>query len=307
MRTRDALALSIAAVALVAGPRAGRAQTFRASDLLKPGVLTGEGYTIEDSVTLVDNDYRFVLRTPYGRIPAQGIDMLELRLVEMGAIARARQMSDQPQVVMGIMDSFKKTGDGLESLITDPLGTVSDVPRGFGSKLASLTHKSTYKGGGEARRKLAAQLGCDPETRNPVLKKLLEELVIRRGIGEGLTSVATIGLTGGAAIAARGAGVLQTTAEMQDALRTTPLYQINEGIRSDLERLGVDAYLAEQFTENDRFTTLQRMQFVRPLKQLAGVQGLGRLVGAAKFPERRWSFFPEPAAAAGTGTHGVSM
>lgn len=246
---------------------------FHATDLLERSQLTGPEYTVEDMVAVKASRFQFVLRTPYGRIPADGSSMFELRAEEMRAIERARRLAKEPQVVNGIMDSFRQTGQGLEALVTDPGETLMNIPKGIGRKIKSMTDKSSRRGGGETRRTFAAELGADPETRNPVLKKLLDKLSMQRGIGQSVIGVATIGATGGVAMAAQAGGALRTTADMQKTLRTTPLYKINQRTASELIGLGVEPETARAFSENLAFTTLQRLLLLEQYNRFHAVQG----------------------------------
>jgi hypothetical protein len=82
-------------------------------------------------------------------------------------------------------------------------------------------------------------------------------------------------------LAAQGASALQTTADMQQVLRTTPLYKINENIQQDLTRMGADPAVSKQFVEQPQFTTLQRLQFIAQLRRIGGTRGLPRLVSTA--------------------------
>lgn len=272
VRTKLSLVVLLPAIAQASPP------VFHASEILRPEAIRGSDYVVEDRVPLEDGRYHFTLRTPYGPITAEGLDMLNIRIDEMRAIARAEKMKREAPELEGVKDQIKKTGKGLEALITDPLDALGSIPRGIGRKAKTLTHKSTYtKGGSDTRRKLAAAIGADPETRNSVLEKLLDEISLRRSLGQGITGAATLGLTGGAALAAQGASALRTTAEMQETLRGTPLYKIKERIERDLERMGLSKVAAEEFAEHKPFTTLQRLQFVAQLERLAGVGERQRL------------------------------
>ncbi|HOB73485.1 MAG TPA: hypothetical protein PKG54_03070 [Phycisphaerae bacterium] len=279
---RMAIMTSLALVPWLAQAQAQQRPVLKASKILKPHALRGDGYHVEENVEVVDNRYSFVLVTPQGRIDAQGINMLELRISEVEAIKRAERMIKESPELAGVKDNIKKTGQGLKALVTNPVDAIGEAAKGAGRKAKALTKKETYtKGGSDSRRELAVILGCDPETRNPVLKKQLDQISLRRSAGKGLMAVATFGLTGGAALAAKGASAMRTTAEMQEALRTTPLYKINENTQAELVRLGVDPATSKSFVEHPQFTTLQRLQFLAQLKRFTSTRGLPRLVHLA--------------------------
>ncbi len=255
--------------------------TVSAQQVLHPSLLRGRDFEVQETVPVEDGRYHFTLETPWGEIPADGRAMLQVRIAEVNAIRNAKAMSKESQEMEGVKDSLKKTGKGLESLLKDPGGTIKDIPRGIGRSVKSMTDKNTRRAGGDTRRGIAVAVGCDPETENPVLDKLLDELSLRRKIGSGLVSVAGFAATGGVATAVRGASALRTTAEMQETLRTTPIYKINENIRDELVRLRAPREKVELFVEHKAFTTLQRLLFAEQYRQLAGVRDAFLLVDLA--------------------------
>ncbi len=258
------------------------ALSFHARDLLDPNLIRGHGYTIDDQVPVRDDRYVFTLRTGEGPITAHGMPMLQVRLDEMESLRKARKLDEEPQEMEGIKESFKQTGRGFKSLIKDPGETLSNIPKGLGRKVKSITKGD--KGGGSTRRQFAAAVGADPETDNPPLKKILDKLALRRSIGKGAVAVGGFFVTAGAAnlaMVARGASALRTTADMNEAVRTQPLYKINEQISDDLAAMGVSEQQREAFIEHEAMTTVQRLLFMRQFKRLHQVSRSALLVRLA--------------------------
>lgn len=57
-----------------------------AADLVMPALLHGPGYRVDPDVPVVGYQARFLIRTPWGQIPAESREMLALRIAEMPAV-----------------------------------------------------------------------------------------------------------------------------------------------------------------------------------------------------------------------------
>ena len=249
-----------------------QAPAVRARDVLPADILRGSNYTIDDYVPVVEYQYMFTLRTRFGTIPALGKNMLELRLQEMQAIKRAQRMGDDPHLVNGVCQQFERTGDGLLILLTDPGGALKRAPKGFGRMITGKLDAADRRAGSEARRRLATELGCDPETSNPVLKKLLDEMAFSQEAGKLLAMPMQI---------VPGVDVLQMTAEIKEVVASMPPSEINKRLEMDLINSGASESAADAFCDNMSFTTTQRLLFVQQLRKLRGVDGLAAAIECA--------------------------
>jgi hypothetical protein len=251
-----------------------QAPAFRASSIVPWEVLVGPDYRIEEKVPVADYMYLFTIRTNYGVIPARGRDMLALRLQEMAAIQRARRLSEANHIAEGAKESLEKTGQGLNELLMDPGGTILRAPAGFNRMIKEELDSSDRRAGSEGRRRVAAMVGCDPETQNPVLKKLLDRMGLEQKIG---------GLITGQALDAAlpGVGLLATTAEVTQLVATTAPHEINARIEQEFAMLGVSEALRKKFCGDMNYTTMQRLFFLTTLRRLRGVGNLSVLVQAA--------------------------
>lgn len=160
------------------------APIFRVQEVLDAEILQGPDYTIAQDVPVRDFKYLFTVRTPYGDFRALGKNMLELRLRELLAISRARKMMRDPQMFKGIMETFRQTPEGVWTAISDPGGTLLRVPKGLQRMASNYLNPKNFRAGAEDRRRFAAQIGCDPETSNPVLIAMLDNLAFRKSVGK---------------------------------------------------------------------------------------------------------------------------
>jgi hypothetical protein len=247
---------------------------FDVHDLIDGNLLRGPGYVIEDQVRL--NDYRFVfyLKTNYGRLPVQGVPMLELRIREMHAIATASEWAGDPQAIAGIVQTLADTPRGLAVLVTEPEQSVQRARVGIRRMADRLTDSSDRQAGGPVRRQLAADLGCDPETRNPILDRLLDQVARRRTAGQFATKT-------GLGLAVPGLGLLALNAEQRDAIRTRTPTELNLSVEQAMVQIGVHRAFARRLRDEPSYTALERLLYWDQLKQLREVPGFELLVERA--------------------------
>jgi len=242
---------------------------FTAKEILPGQIIQGPGYIIENKVQVVDHDYLFKIKTELGTIPALGRNMLDLRLQEMQAIERAKELSNDPEILKGAAGSVGKTIEGTLTLLTDPVGSLKRAPKGFGRMIKSKLDSADRRAGGAKRREFAARIGCDPETRNPVLKFLLDEISTRHKIG------------GFAAKFIPYTGVLRMTMDIKQQVETQPPHVINERIEGELAGMGIGKYLREKFCKEEKFTTAQRLIFMSYFRLLRNIQNFDSVLKAA--------------------------
>ncbi|MBP7936718.1 MAG: hypothetical protein KA354_18910 [Phycisphaerae bacterium] len=248
--------------------------TFRAGSLLGTQALRGRNYLILDQVPLIDEYYLFSIQTSEGVIQAHGLNMLTLRLEEMRSVELAERINTGSHVARGGVDSLRKTTEGLGEILTDPAGTLIRAPGGVERAITEQFDPADRRAGSLVRRQLAAAIGCDPETSNPILKRMLDSMALRRKLGE----LATGGALG---LAVPGAGLLSGAADIKHTVQTTLPHEINAGIENRLLQMGIPQDLAREFIRQPHFTTTQRMVFMWFFGQLQHVAGRAAVVTTA--------------------------
>jgi len=247
------------------------APIFRVQEVLDAEILQGPDYTIAQDVPVRDFKYLFTVRTPYGEFKALGKNMLELRLRELLAIDRARKMMRDPQMFQGVIETVQQTPQGVWTAITDPGGTLLRAPKGLQRMASNYLNPQNFRAGAEDRRRFAAQIGCDPETSNPVLIAMLDNLAFRKSVGK-------TGSNLGLHVVLPGLGLLSTTQDFREELvRRTPS-EVNAEIEKELLEMGVWEPVARQFCRERSYTTIQRMVFMRNLRALQDIENVEYLV-----------------------------
>ena len=237
---------------------------FRVQEVIDADIIQGPDYHIDVDVPVRDNNYLFTMHTPYGDLQTIGRNLLEQRIREMRAIENARKLVRDPQLVKGVVETFRQTPQGVRVLLTDPGGSLLRAPKGFQRMASNLLSPQNARAGGEDRRRFAVQIGCDPETSNPVLVRVLDNLAIRKSLGK-------TGSNLGMNLVLPGLGLLSVTKDFENELITQSPSELNNAMEKELVQIGVWEPVARQFCHERSFTTMQRMIFMDHLRSIKNV------------------------------------
>ena len=255
-------------VSLASSMVLGQQQTelqFSAASILPAPILQTATYRIADRVVVNEHQFQFNIETNYGTFPATGIPMLEKRLSELRAIQEASKLSNQPVIAKSAWATLKRTPQGADHLLADPLGTLKQAPRGIKKMAANFIDPVSRHAGSDARRKLAANLGVDSETRNPVLHQVLVELATKNIVGQSATKFAL-------SAAVPGLGTLASMEDLRDAVASRTPHELLVQMDAELTQMGTWAPVKDTFVKSSNWTLLEKLTFMQSYKQLTGVQ-----------------------------------
>ncbi|UCF44286.1 MAG: hypothetical protein JSV99_05055 [Planctomycetota bacterium] len=255
--------------------RGERAPAFSVYEVLPRKILRGSNYRLAERVAVEEYQYVFTVRSDFGAITARGRHMLGLRLGELKSIENARKLSKYPLIVDGILAPLTDSQKGLDLIINEPFESIERMPEGLGLMVDQYADPADRRAGSPTRRKLAVELDCDPETRNPVLKKLLDELALY-SLGGGLLTQGGMSF-----IPVPGIGVLAMTAQMKELIVNSPPSAINGKIDRELEAAGIESSIRLGFRYSSAFTTAQRLQLMEQFRALEGVRNRAALIEVA--------------------------
>ena len=236
-------------------------------------ILQGSNYQIAEHVQVEEYQYVFTIKSDFGEITAKGRHMLDLRLRELKSIEAAQKLSKDPHFVNGILSPMKDTEKGLELIVNEPFESLERAPKGFNLMANQYIDPADRRAGSPDRRKIAAALDCDPETTNPVLKKLLDQMTFEMFTGSLITQAAMSYIPG--------LSVPATTTKMKELIVNNPPSVINKQIDRELEVAGVEESIRSRFRYSTAFTTVQRLQLMEQFRALRGVQNRGVLIEIA--------------------------
>jgi len=202
--------------------------TLQAADILEPALLAGPHFTVDATVRNGGYLNHFVIHSDFGDFESSGRTMLGIRLGEVAALARIAEISKTDVFIRAAGDAavnvVLQPVKAAAGIATDPVGTITRLPRGIGRLLSSYAAQgkevaksvsyaakahngdeaindlgNTGRGAvksvlsvGSAERRWAKRLGTDPYSTNTVLRKAIEDIAWFDGIGRLAPSLAGI-------------------------------------------------------------------------------------------------------------------
>jgi len=271
-------------------------QELKASEILRPDVLNGPHHKVREPVPTYSGSNHFSIDSDFGVFEAEGNEMLIRRINEINAISELRDVSRTEQYKNALVKAAKSPLAAAKSIVTDPVNTVANVPKGLmkfmgraresvkgigkkgDSNAAEGSKVQQMIGFSDTKRKVAISLGVDPYSSNTVLQKELDGISWASFAG-GLTfQVATMPVGGGVGAALTVTGVTKT---FEDALREKSPTDLKIMNRKLLYDMGASAADTEAFLNNGAFSPSEETAFVVNLKSLDGVANRGAFVRLA--------------------------
>jgi hypothetical protein len=136
-----------------------------AVDLLSPSLLAGPQFQVAPEVELKGHQGSFKIKSDYGRLDADSVEILQQRVQEITALAELERLSGLKVFGKSAANSIKRTGSALYNVFRNPEATAKAIPQGIKSKVsntwASIKLK-TKELGDDARGKIRGD-GAPPE------------------------------------------------------------------------------------------------------------------------------------------------
>jgi hypothetical protein len=290
---------------------------LKASEILRPEILNGPHHKIQEPVPTYSGSNHFSVESDFGAFEAEGNEMLIRRINEINAISQLRDVSRTEQYKNALVKAAASPLKAAKSIVTDPVNTVTNVPKGLmkfmgraGEKVKGIGKKDESRaaegskvqrmiGFSDTKRKVAISLGVDPYSTNAVLQKELDGISWASFAG-GLTfQAATMPIGGGAGAALTVTGLTNTFDEFVREKTPADLKIMNRKI---LLEMGASAADAEAFLNNAAFSPTAETAFTLNLKSLDGVANrvaFVRLAGKMSSDETDAIFCVETAALMG--------
>ena len=253
------------------------------TEVLPQNMISGPHYRVRETVVSYGYMNHFIVDSDFGVFEVTGDAALRKLLREIQAIAKLREIKKG----QAYLDAIKKAGkQPLEfgaNLITDPVDTISGVPKGVARLFQNIgTSLTTQTKPGEDsrmeqalavssyKRDYAYQMGVDVYSSNPVLQKELNSLGWAGALGS-LSVSAALAPVGGPAVT-----VFSTTRlsqQFSDLLRAEPPQRLRQINSEKLAAMGVRKDLAEQFLDHPSFTPRHDTVIVGSIEALSGANG----------------------------------
>ena len=255
----------------------------KASSVLPAQLLSGPHFRVRDTVVSYGYMHHYVVDSDFGVFEVTG-DMALRKLVrEIGAIAELREVKKGEAYMNGLKKAASQPLEFGANMLTDPVDTVSGIPKGVARLFDNVkTGLTTKAGPGEDskveqalavssnKRILASKLGVDVYSSNTVLQKELNSVAWATAIGSISLSVALAPI-GGPAVAA--VSITRVSQQLTDLLRDYPPQRLREMNEQKLEAMGVSSGLASRFLDNQAYTATHDTVIVQSLDSLSGARG----------------------------------
>ncbi len=108
-----------------------------AADLLPSSMLSGIAFEVSPQVTLSGHLANFKVKSDYGRLDAQSVEIVQQRIQEIAALAALEQLSEGKVFAKAVGSSLKSTGKAVVNVFRDPKGTARAIPDAVKTKVAN--------------------------------------------------------------------------------------------------------------------------------------------------------------------------
>jgi len=268
--------------------------TLNASDILQPQYLKGPNFTVRNPVPTYFGSNHYTIDSDFGVFEANGNQMLMRRVAEINAIAKLRAMSQTNEFTQAAAQAAEAPVQVAQDLVTNPVSTISSVPRGIWGFLnqagEALKEAAEGRGSNEAesnvvenvsgfyktKRDLAIKLGVAPYSTNEVFQKELNKVAWPAFMGK-FTIDLGMAAVGGPALSAA-----NWTSTLSDTLRDknpTELRLMNLGLL--MNNMGVSRATADAFVYNNAISPTTQTILVAALGQLGNIPGQAEFIRQA--------------------------
>lgn len=141
--------------ALPAAAKYEREPVLDAAELVSPSLLNGPGYAVAPQARVLGYQARFVLRTDYGEIEAESVEMLALRIAELPAVEALHRAEASAVFAQALADGARAQAAALGQVARRPVRTLVELPKGvaryFGERLRRVGQRARKLGDRAAR------------------------------------------------------------------------------------------------------------------------------------------------------------
>ena len=254
----------------------------KVSDILPADQIKGEHYQMREEVVFEGYMDTFKVDSDYGEFEVTGDGALRKLLKEIQAITVLKEIGKTEAFTKAFANAVKKPFQFVGGLVTKPVETVTNVPKGvaqlFENAYTGITTKSQAGEDSQVeslllskyKREYAYNLGVDVYSSNTVLQDELDRIGWAAAIGSLSFSAATIPIGGGVGMAVSYTGLAQ---DVNNFLKDQPPAKIRSMAKEKLAEMGVSEDLVKEFLENPNYTPRHTTVIVVNLMKLEGAQG----------------------------------
>ncbi len=301
MRARIVRVFAVAGLCAAALP----ASAFEAPprfDVTKiPGLrAAGVNYTVANPVTSDGFLRVYQLKTSYGDVVANGDAVLQMRLIELAAVAELDKVNNSDAFNRALAEAGLRPIKFAGELIVNPVKTIGNTLAGIGSVFGQIgagmnnagktvdDPMAGLLGVNKQRREIAAKLGVDPYTDFQPLAVKLARLSEAAAAGGLVVNGALMAIPGVAGIVISN---VSTGYDLTSISRDYTAAQLMDMTRQKLTAMGVTRELSDAFLANRNYTPLDAYAVGEALTAIQARERPGFVARAAAVARRDAAFF----------------
>jgi hypothetical protein len=256
----------------------------KASNILPASMVAGDHYKIRDAVAADGFMYNFTVDSDYGLFEPVGIHAVRKLIAEIKAITALKEIKKNSLYLEALKKSGMMPVEFAKDLVTHPVDTCVSIPKGlyhlFADAATDIATKSnpsqdsTVKamlGVSSYKREMAAKLGVDVYSSNPILQDELNSVGWTGAMGH-LTVSAALAPIGGAAVMAVSA--TRTAQQVRDFLKDAPPARLRQMNEEKLLAMEVSQEVTKKFLDSPFFTPRHHTIIASDLAAMERAKGI---------------------------------
>ncbi len=277
---------------------------LRASEIVPPELLESKNYNIHEDVLTYGFTNYYTIVSPVGTFDVEGDEMLRIRTHEVTAIEALQEIKKSEAFGEAAKKAATSSVKGAWGLITQPVNTVSGVPKGVGrifSRFGEMvdgdrgdSEDSVTKeliGFSAVKRQYAHKMGVDVYSSNEELQKELNSVSWAGFAGGVGISLATRAVKGASELAYFSIVGTRFVNNMNQVLRDNAPEDLRRINREKLLEMGVSESVTEKFLQNPNFSPRHETILVHALAEMEGVIQRDQFIKQALFAESELDAF----------------
>ncbi len=291
---------------------------LQAAELTPSAVpLKGDHYAVDTEVPTDGLLATFTIRSDFGKIEARGPGMLPLRVAEVEAVARLKEMKTSDVFVESLSQSAKALGGAAVNVVTNTKEVAKAVPAGVGrflqrtarsaktvvqnigdvnddkeagaprgAEASTNEHNAALAAGAAAGSTALSVLGYDDKRRGLAKELNVDPYTTNPVLKEALDEVARAAFAGGLgvdvlAMKVPGGRLVQSASTLSDWIYTKPPGDLKVWMENSLQEMEVAQETIDLFLRQKYWTLTVQTALVLALEKLAGVEGRAEVLETA--------------------------
>lgn len=283
LRRRLPTALTALVLTALAAGAAPPEETLPAGQFVPADLMQGDRYRVAEQAVNDGCTNRYTVVSDYGAFEAPGDAMLRTRIDEVRAIAKLRELNKAKAAAGGFRESALKRWLAVKKVFTHPVRTAKDLPKGTARYFGNY-YRMLKGGRGEleepaakelirfsaAKRGVAAYVGADPYSSNPVLQDELNDAAWAAYTGGLTIEVGRLFIPANEALTAL--ELTTTTVGMAQAFQSQSPESLRAVNKKRLVEMGFDPTLIRDFLRHDWYSPRHETLLVDALFRMKGVE-----------------------------------